>query len=205
MAAAAFVASFPILGILGGDFMPDFNRGEYQIAFKATPGATLRETGERAKAMVERLKALPDVEYTYTTIGEAGTSYRPVTEGTTYVKLKPGHAARRFSQVLGDARTVIQEVPGLTYGLFEAGPFGQKPIQISVRGPEIDELDRISRELMEAMSKIRGVADVETSLEKSKPELQVRVDRERASDLGVPAGVIGSHARRGRRRAGGDA
>ena len=25
---------------------PDFNRGEYQIAFKATPGATLRETGE---------------------------------------------------------------------------------------------------------------------------------------------------------------
>ena len=30
---------------------------------------------------------------------------------------------------------MIQEVPGLTYGLFEAGPFGQKPIQISVRGP----------------------------------------------------------------------
>ena len=38
--------------ILGGDFMPDFNRGEYQVAFKATPGATLRETGERAREMV---------------------------------------------------------------------------------------------------------------------------------------------------------
>jgi hydrophobic/amphiphilic exporter-1 (mainly G- bacteria), HAE1 family len=191
IALVAFVASFPILGILGGDFMPDFNRGEYQIAFKATPGATLRETGERAKAMVERLKTLKDVEYTYTTVGEAGTSYRPVTEGTTYVKLKPD-TGKSFSQVLSEARTVIQEVPGLTYGLFEAGPFGQKPIQISVRGPEIGELDRISRELMERMAKIRGVADIETSLEKSKPELQVRVDRDRASDLGVPAGVIGS-------------
>jgi HAE1 family hydrophobic/amphiphilic exporter-1 len=191
VAALAFFASFPILGVLGGDFMPDFNRGEYQIAFKATPGATLRETGERAKAMVERLKTLPDVEYTYTTVGEAGTSYRPVTEGTTYVKLKPD-TGKSFSQVLSDARQVILQVPGLTYGLFEAGPFGQKPIQISVRGPEIEELDRISRELMERMSKIRGVADVETSLEKSKPELQVRVDRDRASDLGVPAGVIGS-------------
>jgi len=97
--------------------------------------------------------------------------------------------------VLADARRVILEVPGLTYGLFEAGPFGQKPIQISVRGPEIDELDRISRELMQAMAKIKGTADVETSLEKAKPELRVRVDRERASDLGIPAGVIGTTLR----------
>jgi HAE1 family hydrophobic/amphiphilic exporter-1 len=194
MALVAFLASFPILGVLGGDFMPDFNRGEYQVAFRATPGATLRETGERAREMVRRLKTLPDVEYTYTTIGAAGTTSRPVTEGVTFVKLRPG-SGKTFSQVLGDARRVILEVPGLTYGLFEAGPFGQKPIQISVRGAEIDELDRISRELMQEMGKMKGVADIETSLEKAKPELRVRVDRERASDLGVPAGVIGTTLR----------
>jgi HAE1 family hydrophobic/amphiphilic exporter-1 len=194
LAVLAFLGSFPILGILGGDFMPDFNRGEYQVSFKATPGATLRETGDRARAMVERLKTLPDVDYTYTTVGEAGTTYKPVTEGTTFVKL---HSAtgKSFSQVLREARQVIQQVPGLTYGLFEAGPFGQKPIQISVRGASVDELDRVSRDLMQAMSKMKGVADVETSLEKSKPELRVRVDRARASDLGVPAGVIGTTLR----------
>ena len=76
-------------------------------------------------------------------------------------------------------------MPGLTFGFIEAGPFGQKPLQISVRGPEIDELDRISRELMAAMAKIRGVADLETSLEKSKPELRVEFDRDRAGDLGL--------------------
>ncbi|MES1211372.1 MAG: efflux RND transporter permease subunit, partial [Acidobacteriota bacterium] len=190
LATFAFLGSFPILGMLGGDFMPDFNRGEYQISFKATPGATLRETGERARAMVERLKTLKDVEYTYTTVGEAGTTYRPVTEGTTFVKLHTA-TGKSFSQVLREARQVIQEVPGLTYGLFEAGPFGQKPIQISVRGASVDELDRISRDLMQAMARMKGVADIETSLEKSKPELRVRVDRARASDLGVPSGVIG--------------
>ncbi len=195
MAFAAFLASFPILGILGGDFMPDYNRGEYQIAFKATPGATLRETGDRAREMVARLTALPDVEYTYTTIGESGTQYRPVTEGTTYVKLKPESRRKPFSRVLRDARSVIQDVPGMSYGLFEAGPFGQKPIQISVRGSDIDEMDRISRELVAAMGKIRGIADVETSLEKSKPELKVRVDRQRASDLGVNTSVIATTLR----------
>ena len=127
-------------------------------------------------------------------MGEAGTTYRPVTEGTTFVKLHTA-TGKSFSQVLREARQVIQEVPGLTYGLFEAGPFGQKPIQISVRGASVDELDRISRDLMQAMAKMKGVADVETSLEKSKPELRVRVDRARASDLGVPAGVIGTTLR----------
>ena len=189
VAVVAFVSAFPILGSLGGDFMPDYNRGEYQVSFKATPGATLRETSERALVMVAKLRELPGVEYTYTTIGEAGSQYRPVTEGSTYVKLKP-HLGGTFSEVLGQAREKVEQVPGLTFGLTEAGAFGQKPIQISVRGPEIDELDRISRELVAAMRAIPGTADIENSLEKSKPELRVNVNRQRASDLGIPVSTI---------------
>jgi len=194
VAVLTFVGSFPILGALGGDFMPDFNRGEYQIAIKATPGATLRETGERAREVVRRLQTLPDIEYTYTTIGESGTTYRPVTEGTIFVKLRDSKG-KSFSQVLREARQAIEDLPGLTFGLFEAGPFGQKPIQISVRGADVDELDRISRELVQAMQRTPGIADVETSLEKSKPELKLRVDRARANDLEMKAGAIGTTLR----------
>jgi HAE1 family hydrophobic/amphiphilic exporter-1 len=189
IAVVAFISAFPILGILGGDFMPDFNRGEYQVAFKSTPGTTLRETGDRSLQMVAKLRELPQVDYTYTTIGEAGSSFRPVTEGTTYVKLK-AHRGGTFSAVLREARQKVEQIPGLTFGLTEAGAFGQKPIQISVRGIEIDELDRISRGLVESMRKIPGIADIENSLEKSKPELRVDVNRQRASDLGIPVSTI---------------
>ncbi|HXY39311.1 MAG TPA: efflux RND transporter permease subunit, partial [Vicinamibacteria bacterium] len=184
VALLAFLVSFPILAILGGDFMPDFNRGEYQVVFKATPGATLAETKQRALAVVAELKKLPDVDYTYTTIGESGITRRGPTEGVVFVKLKTSKGST-FSQVLSDARRAVAVVPGLTYGFTEAGPFGQKPLQYSVRGPEVDELDRISRQLMQEMARIRGLVDVETSLEKSKPELRVRFDRDRAGDLGL--------------------
>jgi HAE1 family hydrophobic/amphiphilic exporter-1 len=194
VALVAFLGSFPILAVLGGDFMPDFNRGEYQIAFKTTPGATLREAGDRALEMVRRLKSLPDVDYTYTTIGEAGTLFRPVTEGTMFVKLESAKG-KSFSQVLREGRQAVEQVPGMTYGFFEAGPFGQKPIQISVRGPDVDELDRLSRELTASLRAIRGVADIESSLEKSKPELRVRIDRARAADLGLNARPIASTLR----------
>ena len=49
MALVAFLASFPILGVLGGDFMPDFNRGEYQVAFKRDAGGDAAGDG-RARA-----------------------------------------------------------------------------------------------------------------------------------------------------------
>jgi HAE1 family hydrophobic/amphiphilic exporter-1 len=194
LATVAFVASFPILALLGGDFMPDFNRGEYQVQFKATPGSTLQETGDRALQAVGRLRQLPGVDYAYTTIGEAGTSYKPVTEGSIYIKLKSARG-KTFSQVLREARTVIQDVPGMTFALIEAGQFGQKPIQISVRGADIDELDRISQELTRRMSSIPGIADVDTSLERSKPELRVSIDRNKASDLGISAATIAATLR----------
>jgi hydrophobic/amphiphilic exporter-1 (mainly G- bacteria), HAE1 family len=191
MAVAAFALGLALilprplgLGWIGGDFMPDFNRGEYQVSIRATPGTTLADTRARALQVVRKLKTMPDVEYTYTTIGEAGITRRPSTEGVVYVKLKPTRG-KTFSQVLDEARHVVADVPGLTYAFTEAGPFGQKPLQYSVRGPEIDELDRISRELVQTMEKIPGIADVETSLEKSKPELRVEFDRERAGDLGL--------------------
>jgi HAE1 family hydrophobic/amphiphilic exporter-1 len=191
VALVAFVSAFPILAMLGGDFMPDYNRGEYQVAIKATPGATLRETADRAQQAIAKLRELPAVEYTYTTIGEAGSQYRPVTEGAIYVKLK-SHTGGTFSDVLRAAREKVEQVPGLTFGLTEAGAFGQKPIQISVRGTDIDQLDRLSRELVTAMRQIPGTADIENSLEKSKPELRVNVNRERASDLGIPVSMIAS-------------
>ena len=81
-----------------------------------------RRCGRRASARArwsQRLKTLPDVEYTYTTIGEAGTSYRPVTEGAIYVKLKPRHrqdlqpgAARGARSDRAGARPHLRAVRG---------------------------------------------------------------------------------------------
>ncbi len=121
VAAAAFVASFPILAVLGADFMPDYDRGEYQVMFKATPGATLTETRDRALQVVRLLKQMPEVDFTYTTIGEAGIVRNPVTEGQIYVRLKHGHGMG-FNETLARARKVVTRVPGLTFRLHRGGP-----------------------------------------------------------------------------------
>jgi HAE1 family hydrophobic/amphiphilic exporter-1 len=60
-----------------------------------------------------------------------------------------------------------------------------KPIQVSVRGQDLARLDAISRQITEMVKAIPGAADVDRSLERDKPEVEVRVDRKVASDLGI--------------------
>ncbi|MFH1574242.1 MAG: efflux RND transporter permease subunit, partial [Acidobacteriota bacterium] len=60
-----------------------------------------------------------------------------------------------------------------------------KPIQISVRGPDLDTLDRLSQQVSELVRGVPGAVDVDRSLDRDKPEVKVRVDRKLASDLGI--------------------
>src|SRR5262249_15800175 len=61
-------------------------------------------------------------------------------------------------------------------------------IQFLINGPDLQQLDRISRQLVERVKTIRGVVDMDTSMNVGKPELSVQVDRPKAADLGVQVG-----------------
>jgi HAE1 family hydrophobic/amphiphilic exporter-1 len=63
-------------------------------------------------------------------------------------------------------------------------------LSYSIRGPELDELDRIGRRVVERLSQIQGFVDLDTNLELEQPQLFVTVDRERARDLGLDAATI---------------
>ena len=67
---------------------------------------------------------------------------------------------------------------------------GQKPVMISIKGPDLDELQKISDRFMAEMQKVDGVVDLESSLKEPKPTLEVHVNRLLANDLGLSVGQI---------------
>jgi HAE1 family hydrophobic/amphiphilic exporter-1 len=71
-----------------------------------------------------------------------------------------------------------------------AGEGGEFAVSYSIRGPELDELDRIGRRLVERLSAMPGFVDLDTNLDLEQPQLFVTVDRERARDLGLDAATI---------------
>ncbi len=141
-----------------------------------------------------------------------------VTRGTIYVRITdlekreaaitpkgwwdvPGQVRRVFSgptfdqfAVQQEARKFLEEYPDLRVSVNDVSPFqgGRRPqtFQVSLSGPDLNELSTYADQLIAGLKKEPGFVDLDTTLSLRKPEVQVVVDREAASDLGVPVGTI---------------
>ncbi len=95
--------------------------------------------------------------------------------------------ARRIMKDYPDLRVAVQDV-----AIFTASGFRQAMVDMNLRGPDLNKLQQYSEQIMNWMKKEKGFVDVDTSLSLRKPELRVYIDREKASDLGIPIQVIAS-------------
>jgi HAE1 family hydrophobic/amphiphilic exporter-1 len=187
---ALFAGGMVIFDNLGQEFMPSYDRGEFQVSFKSNPGSTLEQTEDISKEIVRLILSKPGVAYAFTTIGAGSSS--ALNEGAIYVKLKPKDARsvlddqlrgglRRDLANFGRAIVSIEDVPDMG---------DSRPLQLSVQGPDMNELDRVSAEVMDAIKKIPGAVDIDRSLDRDKPEIKVRIDRKLASDLGIELDLL---------------
>jgi multidrug efflux pump subunit AcrB len=72
-------------------------------------------------------------------------------------------------------------LPALTIGLADA------PVSLVVQGPDIADLAAYADEIASRAKAIPGLVNVRNDLVLNKPQIEVHIDRERASDLGVSA------------------
>ncbi len=71
----------------------------------------------------------------------------------------------------------------------------KKPVMISIKGPDLDELQKISDRFMAEIAKVDGIVDLESSFKEPKPTLNVQINRVLASDLGLSVNQIANVVR----------
>ena len=190
----AVAASFLLFGKLGGAFMPDADPGNFQVTYKAQPGISLDRSVEIAHQLVREIRSNPAVDYTYTTIGANGS--QPVNEGIIFISLKPREQRLHFLPLMADMRVRLGRFHGIRTSVERAGGFGDnKPIQISVRGSELERMVPLSEQVISQARQVGGAADVETSEEAKRPEVRVSIDRKQTGDLGLDLGTVASTVR----------
>jgi hydrophobic/amphiphilic exporter-1 (mainly G- bacteria), HAE1 family len=99
-----------------------------------------------------------------------------------------------------EARKLLKDYPDLRASINDVSAFqgGRRPqtFQVNLSGPDLNQLSRYADQLMAKLQeanrrdKVPGIVDLDTTLSLRKPEVQVIVDRERASDLGIRVGTI---------------
>src|SRR5256714_5804756 len=99
-----------------------------------------------------------------------------------------------------EVRRRMQKVAPMRAGVrnaqsFNFGTGGRFDIDFVLRGPELTKLSEYAEQLGKRAASLGGIVDIDTTLKLNKPELRVKIDRERAADLGVDTSDISTNLR----------
>jgi HAE1 family hydrophobic/amphiphilic exporter-1 len=201
IAAVALAASGMLVAQLPLEFVPTFDRSEFDVNVELATGTKLEATRSVVAAVADDIRnRAPGVKTVFASVG--GGAQGQVSQGTLAVKLGP-RAERAFSQfdLMAWVRKRFAQTQSATITIQEADMFGgssgfrQQPVQFNLRGDRLEELATVADTLKGELAQIPGFVDLDTTYRGGKPEVRVEINRERAAALGVSVASIAATVR----------
>ncbi len=191
VALATFVASIGMMPLLGSEFVPKADFSETRLSFYTPVGSSLAVTEEKTKQVEGILREFPEVEYTLSTINTGSA------RGKIYVNIYVRLVDRKDRTLGVDAmsarlRERLRTLSGITVthvGLLDSVG-GNKQIEFSLQGPDLDVLERISTEVVTKIRTVPGLVDLDSSVKPNNPTIDIRLRRDVANDLGLSVGAV---------------
>ncbi len=198
IASGSFFGAIALQAVLGGGgFVPISDRSEVNLTVEAPPGSSLEYTRRKVDEAVAIARRHPEVKYAYASIGTPLMGQVPgVDQANVYVRLVPKKERSISQDRLGHLlRDELTRVGGAQISVFTSGFGGAyKQIQMELRGPDSHVLAALADRIRDIAKAVPGASDVGLSTRGQKPELEVRVDRGLAGNLGVTVGAGGAVA-----------
>ncbi|MDC5239187.1 efflux RND transporter permease subunit [Acinetobacter baumannii] len=198
IAIVSLVVALGLSKMIGTEFVPTPDKGEIRIQFETPVDSSLEYTQAKLHQVDQIIRQFPDVVSTYGVVNSEVDSGK--NHAGLAVTLKPKQErSADLTTLNNEFRDRLQSVAGIRVTSVAAAQDsvsgGQKPIMISIKGSDLNELQKISDRFMAEMEKIDGVVDLESSLKEPKPTLGVHINRVLASDLGLSVSQIANAIR----------
>jgi HAE1 family hydrophobic/amphiphilic exporter-1 len=196
VAVAAVVGGCGVASTLPFDFYRSGDRDEFMVHAKLPIGTPLSVSDQVSRRIEALIAEHPEVINVFASVG-AGSQRAP-NKVAIYVGLTPrAEREQHQAEIMTEMRTwLLAEVPEaeeLSVDQLAWVEFGRRSahLQYTLRGPELDRLERYSDLLLARMRADPDFVDATTSYETGKPEIRLAIARDVAADLGVPAVRIG--------------
>ena len=180
---------------LGKEFMPNEDQGRYLVRLETPIDYSLSRADGVMRGIDEELRKRPEVASTFYVTGSDLTP--DVNKSRIYVNLKE-RKDRNIAQIdsMKQVRDSLSGRPGIKASVemiaMVGGGMRSVPIQLMVQGRDLDDLNKRTLAIKNEYAKLPGIVDVDTSIETGKPEVRIRIDRDKAANLGVSAASIDS-------------
>jgi HAE1 family hydrophobic/amphiphilic exporter-1 len=195
IALATFALTFPLNALVGRDWIPPDDQSEFQVSMNWPEGTSVEGTSKQALEIADRIKQIPEVEFVNPFIHEGLASHNHI-----YVRLVDVSARKASNlEVAAKVRKITAEYKNLRSKVIIPSALGGGelyfPVRALILGPDFQKAAELSKEVAARMRNVPGLLDVEASVSLNSPELQVKIDRGRASDLGVRAADVANAVR----------
>lgn len=196
-----FVGSIALVptGFIGATFVANGDRGEFIVQLEAAPEAKLAVIDQLTMKAERIIMAHPEVVNTFTNVGTqsgqmggSGSSTANLSE--INVQLLPKHERSMSSEQFGNMiRDEVSEIPGVKVTVLQTSITGggTTPIQIAVKGTNMDSLWKAARLVRDVVERTPGSDYVSYSTKSPKPEVKVKLDQTRMAQLGFTSADVG--------------
>jgi hydrophobe/amphiphile efflux-1 (HAE1) family protein len=202
---AIFLASLIVARSLPKEFLPAQDQGTFLVRVQTPVHSSLAFTEGKLVEAEEVLHRHPEIDHFFSAIGgftsDTGAADGAVTDSQVnsaliYVTMKP-KSQRNVGQfaLMDRLRGELGRIPGITavpqdlasHDFIAGRGF---PIELNLRGPDYNVLEKKSREIIDAMKQTGDFRDIDTDFRVGMPEVRIYPDRELATESGVSVNTI---------------
>jgi multidrug efflux pump subunit AcrB len=156
---------------------------------EAPEGSTIEYMDRYQRQAEEIVLAVPEIDRGLSVVALGLGAPGVVNQGILFTQLVDRSERERSQQeIVASMSGELSGIAGISARPLNPSPlrgFGGSPVEIVIQGPELEELARIADEI-ESRAEAEGIFKyVRSNLVLNKPQLEVEIDRERASDLGM--------------------
>ncbi|MCX5780355.1 MAG: efflux RND transporter permease subunit [Firmicutes bacterium] len=189
----ASVAAYPLIG---AEFLPRTDSGEIAIAIETDKGSRLANTDAIVRQVESRLHEIPEVNTIFSSVGSSANMF--LASGTKSdqaaisVKLvNKNQRSKSVDTIAEEIRTQGADIAGAKIQVSvtdqTSGSMlgGGAQVNVQLKGDDLTVLRDLSDQITAIVRSVPGTREVTSSLADGQPEMQIKVDRQRAATFGL--------------------
>jgi HAE1 family hydrophobic/amphiphilic exporter-1 len=190
---ALLVGTVYLAIIIPKGFLPSQDIDQINGTTEAVEGASYDSMVQHQLEVAKIVQDDPNVAYVLAQVGQGGKS---LNQGNLNIYLKPRSQRPQVEQVIQELRPKLAAVPGITAFLRNDPPIriggvqSKALYQFTLQAANTTDLFSASQDFLAKMQKLPGLEDASSDLQIKNPQINVVIDRDKSSALGVTASQV---------------
>lgn len=200
-----FGGNLVLIPLVGTEFFPEVDSGEVEVVLEMAQGTRVEVTAGTTEEMLKAVNAIPEMEASYALAGQTKKGFLTALgfeEGTNIGRIggrliDKEERSRYAKEIASELREQVMKLPGVekfsasaVSAIQKAFLGGGRPISIDILGHDIEMTNEVVAKIRHIVEETPGAVDVSISRKNPRPEVLIRLDRDKAASLGLNVALV---------------